>query len=943
MRVLLYNELDPKKIPGFAKFRRFIEADDFRSADVRKVGDNLFRARLDARNRLLFSLYRGGSETCVLVLECILNHAYEKSRFLRGDAAVDEERIPVVTAPTAAAEAPPLVYLNPGSDTFNLLDKIISFDDEQQHIYDLSPPVIVIGSAGSGKTAVTLEKMKHAVGEVLYVTHSPYLVHHSRRMYYADGYANDSQEVAFLSFTDYLASIRVPAGREMPFRDFAVWFARQRVPRALRDPYQVFEEFKGVITAIAAEPYMSRGQYLDLGVRQSIFPAADRGAVYDLFEKYLAFMAANGFYDANILSSAYLREVEPRYDFIVVDEVQDLTGVQLQLILGALNDHRRFLLCGDANQIVHPNFFSWSQVKSFFHRRHAAATRDAGPPAELVRILHANYRNSPAVTAIANRLLKIKVNRFGSVDRESNFLVRSAAGDGGTVILLREEPALLRELDRKTGRSIRFAVVVMHPEQKIRAREIFSTPLVFSIQEAKGLEYDNVIIYNFVSAEEERFAEITRDVAAADLEGDELRYGRVRDKTDKSLEIYKFHINALYVALTRAGRNIYLVETRPEQPLYDLLSLPESRTGLDLEAYRSDLEEWRREARRLEIQGKEEQAEDIRRRILELEQVPWLVLCGEAVDELHRRAIVEGNRKARLLLFEYALVHHHRPFLNDLIRAGFKPAKHPERGLEQLNAKYFAIYGIKKTDGIMRQAERYGVDFRNEFNQTPLMIASRLGNARAVAELIDAGADVDLINNAGFNAYQIALEQACRDPEYAAGKFAAVHELLQPDSLTVQTGGRLVQLDNRQMEFLLFNLMLAMFYTRLGDKARLGQAFTSVDFAAVLAHFPDRVVFARRRKRAYISSVLAKNEVTREGPYNRCLFRRLRHGHYIIDPALDLRVAGVWINIYDLLRVEMMSFTHRAWEHRFPNTSGYDINDFYAEQVADFIRALRRP
>ena len=45
----------------------------------------------------------------------------------------------------------------------------------------------------------------------------------------------------------------------------------------------------------------------------------------------------------------------------------------------------------------------------------------------------------------------------------------------------------------------------------------------------------------------------------------------------------------------------------------------------------------------------------------------------------------------------------------------------------------------------------------------------------------------------------------------------------------------------------------------------------------MLHHFPDALVPARRKQRAYISSILAKNEVHRDDPYNRKLFRRLKH------------------------------------------------------------------
>ena len=65
--------------------------------------------------------------------------------------------------------------------------------------YTLPPPCLVIGSAGSGKTVLVLEKMKEAPGEVLYVTRSPSLVHTARNLYYALEYANDDQDVSFLS------------------------------------------------------------------------------------------------------------------------------------------------------------------------------------------------------------------------------------------------------------------------------------------------------------------------------------------------------------------------------------------------------------------------------------------------------------------------------------------------------------------------------------------------------------------------------------------------------------------------------------------------------------------------------------------------------------------------------------------------------------------------
>jgi hypothetical protein len=934
MKVLTYNHLDTKKIPNFKKIKTFLEKDDFKSAEVKKIGDNFYRARLDQANRLLFSIYHHQGQAYALILEYIANHAYDKSRFLKGGADIDENKIPLLTELTEN-EGKALVYVNPNNSLFHLLDKIISFDETQVGIYHIHPPVIIIGSAGSGKTALTLEKMKQQIGDVLYVTRSPYLVHNSRNLYYALNYENEHQHVDFLSFEEYLSSIQVPQGRELTFREFAQWFSRFRTPSGIKDAHQLFEEFKGVLTGPSTnKPYLFRQEYLNLGVKQSIFSQAEREKVYDLFEKYLAYMKDNNYYDANILSWEYLHKVTPTYNFVVVDEVQDLTNIQLQIILKSLHHPNQFILCGDSNQIVHPNFFSWSKLKSFFYQQEAHET-----PSELIRILNTNYRNSPEITEVANRILKLKTARFGSIDKESNYLVRSNAHNQGVVLLLNDDAKLTRELNHKTRQSTRFAVIVMHPDEKVRARQHFQTPLVFSIQEAKGLEYDNIILYNFTSNDEERFKEICRGVTHEDLVG-ELHYARTKDKSDKSLEIYKFHINALYVAVTRAVKNIYMVESHPKQSLFDLLGLKLWQSTLSLAQQGSSLEEWREEARKLELQGKQEQAEEIRTQILKLKSVPWDILVGDKLQELEHKALEKGDKKAKLLLFEYSLVYSDQPRMNALSKVGFMPAKHPEHGIKSLNQKYFLPYELKNITAIVRQVEQYGVDFRNPFNQTPLMISARLGNEPLMAHLLEIGADSEKINNVGLNSFQIALEQACQNKTYAAKKLSGVYINLEPDNMVIQVDGRLVKLDKSLMEFLMLNLMISMFYTRLGNNLiNHISGFSSSDFVEVLSHFPNSIVPERRKQRAYISSILSKNELGREEKYNRKLFYRIKRGNYVINPKLSVRIGDEWRPIYQLLSLDLIEYV--AEEIKNVSADRLFIEQKYDEIIESFRQQLR--
>jgi len=56
-----------------------------------------------------------------------------------------------------------------------------------------------------------------------------------------------------------------------------------------------------------------------------------------------------------------------------------------------------------------------------------------------VNILQTNYRNSRQVVKLSNHLLKIKNKRFGSIDRESNYLLSTVSQEDGEVLLYRDE------------------------------------------------------------------------------------------------------------------------------------------------------------------------------------------------------------------------------------------------------------------------------------------------------------------------------------------------------------------------------------------------------------------------------------------------------------------------------------------------------------------------
>ena len=911
MKVLEYVGLDTAcHKTQYRKVVDAIERDDFRSADVKKLASvthgRFYRAKLDYANRLLFTLARHGDTVYALMLEVIENHAYDKSRFLRG-AEVDDEKIPEADAREAAKEAETVRYIHPERCEIHLLDKVISFDDAQEAVYRLPPPLIVVGSAGSGKTALTLEKMKHTEGEVLYVTHSAYLAQSARDLYYAHGFEREGQEAAFLSYREFLETLHVPAGREATWRDFSGWFARLRQAFKGIDAHQAFEEIRGVIAADAGG-VLTREAYRALGVRQSIFPGSDRDRLYDLFEKYRVWLADAKLYDLNLVAHEWDRIAEPRYDFVVIDEVQDLTNVQLSLVLKTLRKPGHFLLCGDSNQIVHPNFFSWSRVKSLFWRDPELAERQE------LKVLRANFRNGREATRVANTLLKIKHKRFGSIDRETNFLVESVVAEPGSVTVLTDKEAVKKELNERTKGSTRFAVLVLRDEDKAEARRFFQTPLIFSIHEAKGLEYENIILYRFISDHRTDFADIAEGVAASDLEGDELEYRRGRDKADKSLEVYKFFVNALYVALTRAIQNVYLIESDTAHALLHLLGVQAAGEHVKVEAKVSSLDDWQKEARKLELQGKQEQADAIRQTVLKQVPVPWQVFDEMRLRETLVKVFQEGvpGSKLKHQLYEYAACYDEPVLAGYLVReAKFEQAKSFAKQRSTLGYKHLMPFYARNIKEVLRQCDRHGVDHRSLMNQTPLMGASAAGNVPMIEALLGRGANRELTDHLGRNALHWAMLEAFREPKFARGPFAAVYDLIAPAAVDVMVGERLVRIDRHLSEYFLWQSLWVLFKSRFVTHTWRDQsAFDTATLLDAWKHLPPHVLRPERNRRAHLSSVLSRNEVDRNYAYNRRLFKRLMTGWYQFNPALAVRRkvsdGETWVPIFEALNLRLV-------------------------------------
>lgn len=912
MELLYYNELKVRQVEkNYKKVIEFLKNDNFKSADIKKMQNTgFYRAKLDDTNRLLFKFARFNDKTYILILEVILNHEYEKSKFLRG-SEIDENKITAINNVSEIdnEDVKELPFVNKKHKHFYMLDKILSFDDFQEDIYQSTTPVVIIGSAGSGKTVLTLEKLKQLHGNIAYISLSPYLVENAEKVYYANNYNNDNQEVEFLSFREYMDSLKKISKSEINFKIFERWFYKHFTNTKIKEPFKIFEEFKGVLTgSVIDKAYLSLNEYLNLGIKQSIILKQDKQEVYEIFEKYLDFLNQTNYFDVNILSHEYLSYTKQQYDYVVVDEVQDITNIQLKLILNSLKTPNNFILSGDSNQIVHPNFFSWSKIKSMFYLDNLQ-----GP---VTRILTTNYRNSKEITELSNLLLKIKNIRFGSIDKESTYLIDSISTINGNVELYHEDKKIKKELNQKTQNSAKFAVLVMNNEHKAKVKQFFKTPLVFSIHEAKGLEYENIILVNFLSNYQDEFYEITKGVDA-DILDDELKYSRAKNKEDKDLEVYKFFINSLYVAFTRAIKNIYIIENNSKHKLLELLKLKKSEKKLSIENQKSSEKDWLEEAQKLEKQGKYEQAQQIRDRISGIDYISpeeYKELKIKALDKTKTEKEVKRERKD---LFKYAVARKQTDDIQQLADLNFHRAIVFMKEYKKIQKEYIKNLRNKKIESITNPTRQFGIDFRcSENEMTGLMYSALTGSEKLIDYFIQNNASIKLTDSNGIiplqhllNYYYSNLKVLVEENQKLASishkkhtykaKFDKAREtgiklsrlitkyypLLQPSAYRCSVDDRIIKIGKHTMEYNLINAIKVLSFI---DNTRHSTAFSISDFVDYFMFMHNAVLADYRKKRSYINSILANNEVDRVFIYNKKLFKRVSKGVYSLNPELEI-------------------------------------------------------
>lgn len=305
--------------------------------------------------------------------------------------------------------------------------------------------------------------------------------------------------------------------------------------RAMQSTVELIEKHEADFSA----PLMTLGEYEQMGRKRAPLFVHDRREIYSIAEWYQGKLKTDHRWDEIDLTRAALfgldtgKFTRPHYDLVCCDEVQDLTDLQLSLILRLPRSPAMLMLAGDPKQIINPSGFRWEDARKLFYDRGLAVPE--------VHYLTLNFRCAGSIVLLSNALLELKRRLLGIRHDEKLDDWKFQGRPPFLIEGYREEPLL--DMLSKTGADR--IILTRSNAERDRLKEALHTELVFTIQEAKGLEFKTVLLWKFCG--ETGTGDLWKKML--DLDTARIHEALIRNE-----------INLLYVGITRAQQTLILYD-----------------------------------------------------------------------------------------------------------------------------------------------------------------------------------------------------------------------------------------------------------------------------------------------------------------------------------------------------------------------------------------------
>ncbi|MBU6361943.1 MAG: UvrD-helicase domain-containing protein [Chloroflexi bacterium] len=438
---------------------------------------------------------------------------------------------------------------------------------------DYNGPARVSGSAGTGKTIVALHRAvflarQHPDARVLLTTFSDTLAsalqQKLRRLISNEPRLADRLEVMAMDTVAerlYTARFGRPKFVSPEVIKQQLALAAASAPTLKLSLSFVLAEWETLVDPWQLSTWEAYRDAKRLG-RKTRLPEPQRVALWSIFSALQAYLLANKLVTRNSMLAKLATQIagqpHPPFEFVIVDESQDIGVAQLRFLAAfGANQPNRLFFAGDLGQRIFQQPFSWKSVGVDVRGRS--------------RTLHINYRTSHQIRSQADQLLGPEVSDIDGLIEERRGTVSVFNGPDPLVqsfaTAAAEEHAVADWLQRLSQTGVKpgeIGVFVRSSAELPRARNaLLKAGLAFKVLDehietiigqvsicsmhlAKGLEFRTVV------------------VMACDDEVIPLQ-ARIESVTDEAdlEEIYNTERHLLYVACTRARDHLLITSTQP--------------------------------------------------------------------------------------------------------------------------------------------------------------------------------------------------------------------------------------------------------------------------------------------------------------------------------------------------------------------------------------------
>lgn len=267
--------------------------------------------------------------------------------------------------------------------------------------------------------------------------------------------------------------------------------------------------------------------------------------IIQIYEKYNHILRNTNVIDDNDYALHLLNtdiHEEDKYDAIIVDEVQDLTEIQIEAIVKLTKeDSDKISFFGDPNQTINPTVYDYGRFNSFVYNKTSGINRE---------YLKETHRCGPNLLEYINHLTRLR-GEFNITNEKEDLECETSAIkkiDTYWACLIEDKRLIEYILEIFVNAEDCYLIVDNHNTRNNlmnRINEItnhehedYVEDQIITIQDAKGLESKNVIIYNLISDNIEIFDNILNE----------------------NSKVSSMTFNKLYVSCTRARDSLLICE-----------------------------------------------------------------------------------------------------------------------------------------------------------------------------------------------------------------------------------------------------------------------------------------------------------------------------------------------------------------------------------------------